>query len=146
MNIDDRSEWLEADGLGGFASGTVSGIRTRRYHALLLPAMTPPTGRVVLVNGFDAWVDTTAGSFAITSQRYGPDVIHPDGVSRIVSFTTEPWPTWELELPGGIRVRQELFVRHGTGATVVAWMVDGPDEAVQLNVRPLLSGRDYHAT
>src|SRR5262249_46829553 len=43
-------------------------------------------------------------------------------------------------------VRQELFVRHGTGATVVAWMVDGPDEAVQLNVRPLLSGRDYHAT
>lgn len=37
--------WLEADGLGGFASGTVSGIRTRRYHALLLTATTPPTGR-----------------------------------------------------------------------------------------------------
>jgi hypothetical protein len=48
------SEWLEADGHGGFASGTVSGIRTRRYHALLLPATTPPTGRMVLVNGFDA--------------------------------------------------------------------------------------------
>jgi glycogen debranching enzyme len=45
------SEWLEADGLGGFASGTVSGIRTRRYHALLLAATTPPTGRMVLVNG-----------------------------------------------------------------------------------------------
>ena len=50
-------EWLEADGLGGFASGTAAGIRTRRYHALLLTATTPPTGRVVLVNGFDAWVD-----------------------------------------------------------------------------------------
>lgn len=44
------AEWLEADGLGGFASGTVSGIRTRRYHALLLTATTPPTGRYVLVN------------------------------------------------------------------------------------------------
>ena len=49
-----KAEWLETDGLGGFASGTVSGIRTRRYHALLLAATTPPTGRMVLVNGFDA--------------------------------------------------------------------------------------------
>lgn len=49
---------LEADGLGGFASGTVSGIRTRRYHALLLAATTPPTGRMVLVNGIEAWLET----------------------------------------------------------------------------------------
>src|SRR3954453_17787020 len=55
--INDHTEWLEAHGLGGFASGTTSGIRTRRYHALLLTAQTPPTGRVVLVNGLDAWVE-----------------------------------------------------------------------------------------
>ena len=41
-----QDEWLEADGLGGFASGTVSGIRTRRYHALLLTATQPPAGRI----------------------------------------------------------------------------------------------------
>src|SRR6516164_5992980 len=46
LHIDDQTEWLEADGLGGFASGTTAGVRTRRYHALLLTAMTPPTGRV----------------------------------------------------------------------------------------------------
>src|SRR5690349_13767249 len=142
----DGAEWLEADGLGGFASGTVSGIRTRRYHALLLPAMTPPTGRVVLVNGFEAWVDTSAGSFAISSQRYAPDVIHPDGASRITSFTTEPWPTWEFALPGDVRIRQELFVRHVTGAIVVSWTVLSAPAPLGLNVRPLLSGRDYHAT
>src|SRR5678816_344101 len=72
-----HAEWLEADGLGGFASGTTSGIRTRRYHALLLTATTPPTGRIVLVNGFDAWVDTPSGSFALTTQRYAPDVRDP---------------------------------------------------------------------
>src|SRR5687767_7503242 len=71
-------EWLEADGLGGFASGTVAGIRTRRYHALLLTAMTPPTSRVVLVNGYDAWVETPTGVFALSSQRYSPDVTHPN--------------------------------------------------------------------
>jgi predicted glycogen debranching enzyme len=146
MFIDDHSEWLETDGLGGFASGTVSGIRTRRYHALLLPATTPPTGRIVLVNGFEAWVETPSGSFPISSQRYAPDVIHPDGVSRIVSFAAAPWPTWEFELPGGVRLRQELFVRNGTGATLLAWTVERADAEVRLNVRPLLSGRDYHAT
>jgi glycogen debranching enzyme len=52
------SEWLEADGLGGFASGTGSGERTRRYHGLLLVATTPPTGRMMLVNGIDAFVTT----------------------------------------------------------------------------------------
>ena len=50
-SINDQTEWLEADGLGGFASGTASGLRTRRYHALLLVATTPPTGRMALVNG-----------------------------------------------------------------------------------------------
>src|SRR5262249_134944 len=101
--------------------------------------------RVVLVNGFEAWVETIDGRFALTSQRYAPDVIHPDGASRIVSFSTEPWPTWEFDLPGGVRVRQEIFVRHGAGSTVVAWTVSDADAALGLNVRPLLSGRDYHA-
>ena len=68
----NNAEWLEADGLGGFASGTVGGARTRRYHALLLTATTPPAGRIVLVNGLDAWVQTPAGTFALSSQRYTP--------------------------------------------------------------------------
>src|ERR1041385_6215205 len=73
---DDR-EWLEADGRGGVASGPAPGGRTRRYHALLLAAATPPTGRFVLVNGLEAWVETPAGRFALSSQRYAPGVVHP---------------------------------------------------------------------
>jgi len=145
MNIDDRTEWLEADGLGGFASGTVSGVHTRRYHALLLHATTPPTGRVVLVNGFDAWVDTPAGSFALSTQRYAPDVLHPDGASRITRFVTDPWPTWEYGLADGTCIRQELFVRHGTSTVMVIWMLLKASGPVTLRVRPFLSGRDYHA-
>jgi len=139
--VDDRTEWLEADGLGGFASGTTSGIRTRRYHALLLTATTPPTGRFVLVNGFDAWVDTPDGSFALTTQRYAPDVMHPSGRDRIVSFAGDPWPAWTFE-GAGARIRQEIFVRHG-GATFVTWTLERGDRAV-LHVRPFVSGRDYH--
>jgi predicted glycogen debranching enzyme len=143
---DDR-EWLEPDGLGGFASGTVSGIRTRRYHALLLTATTPPTGRMVLVNGFDAWIESGGDHFALSSQRYAPDVVAPDGVAAITAFVREPWPTWTWTLPSGLVVVQEIFVPHGRAAAVVSWRLGtSTDAPVRLVVRPFVSGRDYHAT
>ncbi len=141
----ETAEWLEPDGLGGFASGTVSGVRTRRYHALLLPATTPPAGRLVLVNGFDAWVVTPDGTCALSSQRYAPDVVHPDGASRIASFTLDPWPRWEYRLADDTVIVQEIFVRHGAPLTVLAWHLLSPRPGVTLRVRPFLSGRDYHS-
>jgi hypothetical protein len=62
LPVDERTEWLEADGLGGFSSGTTSGVRTHRYHALLLAAARPPADRRVLVSGFLATLHTPAGS------------------------------------------------------------------------------------
>jgi len=145
--IDPDAEWLEADGLGGFASGTVSGIRSRRYHALLLTATTPPAGRMVLVNGFDAWLETSRGTFAISSQRYGPDVVHPDGASRVESFDHEPWPCWRYKIDDDIVIEQELFVPKGEWAIFMSWkVVAGNDRDVKLRVRPFLSGRDFHST
>jgi predicted glycogen debranching enzyme len=117
--VDSSAEWIEADGLGGFASGTVSGIRSRRYHGLLLTATTPPAGRIMLVNGFDAWIETPGGSFSLSSQRYAPDVLHPDGTTRIESFENEPWPKWRFRITDDLVIEQECFVqpRKTTGIT-----------------------------
>lgn len=146
-SLSDSSEWLEADGLGGFASGTATGIRTRRYHALLLTAMAPPTGRTVLVNGMNVWLDTKRGSFALSSQRYVPGVVHPDGVNRLKEFRARPWPCWRFNLWDDVFVEQELFVPRGQSAVVLTWRVIGdPGSAVKLFARPFLSGRDFHAT
>jgi predicted glycogen debranching enzyme len=139
------AEWLETDGRGGFASGTVVGVRTRRYHALLLVATTPPTGRMVLVNGFEAWVTTPRGTFALTSQRYAPGVVHPDGAHRIERFEPDPWPQWTYRLEDGTVVQQEVLVPPSASAVVVAWRLAEPAVGVTLAARPLLSGRDYHA-
>ena len=139
------SEWLEADGLGGFASGTVSGIRTRRYHALLLAATTPPTGRVVLVNGLEAWLQTQSGRFAISAQRYTPDVVYPDGLRRIAEFRTEPLPTWRFQAEDGTELSQEIVARQGHAEVVLRWRLLSPSPGARLIVRPLLSGRDYHS-
>ncbi len=140
------AEWLEADGLGGFASGPSAGPRSRRYHGLLLVATTPPTGRVMLVNGFEAWVETPAGRFAISSQRYAPDVVHPDGFKRLAAFVNEPWPRWTYQLEDGTVIEQELVVQHAAPVTALSWRLREPRPDVRLFVRLLLSGRDYHST
>ena len=127
---DRMAEWLETDRLGGFASGTVAAPRMGRYHALLLVATTPPTGRFVLVTG---WVDTEAGSFALSSQRYGPDIVHSDGERRLEEFETEPWPRRTYRLEDATRVEQELFVPHSTPAVAIRWrLLEGPGQAASI--------------
>jgi predicted glycogen debranching enzyme len=140
-------EWLEADGLGGFASGTVAGFRTRRYHALLLVATRPPGGRMALVNGLDASVDIGGGpgSVYLSRQHYAPDVIAPADPPELDAFGRDPWPTWTWSVAPGIRVSQEIFVPQGMPAVATRWrLLDRTPRAV-LTVRPFLSGRDFHA-
>ena len=143
--LDLEAEWLETDGSGGFASGTAGGLRTRRYHALLLAAQHPPTDRVVLVNGVEAWVDQDGGRTPLTSQRYGPDIVQNDARPLITAFTATPWPTWTLQLPNGVELRHELLVERGSGHVLLRWRRMAGDGACRLQLRPLLSGRDYHA-
>jgi predicted glycogen debranching enzyme len=140
--VDDAREWLETDGLGGFAMGTVSGVRTRRYHGCLIAAAAPPAGRVALVPGLEVWVETPNGQEFLSTQRYAPDVVHPDGHRRLLRFEIEPWPTWHYELDSGGAVVAELCCERGSGEVALTWRLDGP--ARQLVVRPLLAARDYH--
>jgi predicted glycogen debranching enzyme len=145
MDAAPHREWLETDGLGGFAMGAADGIRTRRYHAYLLAATTPPEGRMVLVADLEVFVDTPSGRFALTSHRYRDEVVHPDGVTRLVGFTHEPWPRWEWALPEGSRIACELVVAAGTSRTALRWTRLG-GVARALYVQPLLAPRDYHST
>ncbi|WP_345815703.1 amylo-alpha-1,6-glucosidase [Paraburkholderia sp. PREW-6R] len=146
--LDD--EWLEADGAGGFASGTVGTWRTRRYHALLLAATRAPGGRMVLVNGVEAWVETDGKRYPLSMQRYVPDVVYPDITPSLIAFDTQPWPTWRVSL-GDTHcvVTAEVFVTKATCECVLRWRLDGGADpatsGVILKVRPLISGRDYHA-
>jgi predicted glycogen debranching enzyme len=135
------AEWLESDRFGGFACGTVGGERTRRYHALLLTATAPPTGRVVLVNGIEAWLEGPDRVIPLTTQRYTPDVVHPEGYRGIAAFSPTPWPTWCFA-PG---LTQEILVGRDGAETVLRWRRTDDDAPNQLAVRLLLSGRDYHA-
>lgn len=144
MSQPDEREWLEPDRLGGFAMGTVSGIRTRRYHALLTTATTPPTGRVVLVAGIDAWVESGETRIALSSHRYFPDVVHPDGARQLTDFAAAPWPTARYRLDAARTLVQEIVCDPSSGQLVLWFDLEGPEQ-VRLCVRPLLAVRDYHS-
>ncbi|MBX3156597.1 MAG: glycogen debranching enzyme family protein [Deltaproteobacteria bacterium] len=139
------TEWLETDGLGGYAMGAADLIRSRRYHALLLAATRPPEGRMVLVADMEVFVETATNRYALMSHRYRGGFVHPDGAARITSFAHAPWPRWQWTLPDGAVVELELAVAPGAPRTALRWRrVAG--SAVALHVQPLLAGRDYHAT
>jgi predicted glycogen debranching enzyme len=139
------AEWLEADGLGGFSSSTVAGWRTRRYHGLLTPAVTPPSGRAVLVAGFDATLELQGTAIPLSTQHYAPDVLHPLGYELLRDFTIEPWPTWIWTLPGGGSLTQELCVPRERSMVALRWRLGGATGPARLRVRPFLAGRDSHA-
>jgi predicted glycogen debranching enzyme len=139
------AEWLESDGLGGFASGPVLGPRTRRYHALVLTATTPPTGRIVLVNGFEAHVQTGTAEVPISVQHYLPDVLYPDGSKHLIGFSAHPWPTWTFEIGNDVVLSQKIFVARDTCETVLIWTIENCPPQYRLSLRLLMSGRDYHS-
>ncbi len=134
-------EWLETDGLGGYALSTVASLNTRRYHGLLVTATTPPAGRSVLLSGLDETLLTPGGRVDLATHRYA-GVLHPEGWRHLVEFRLDPFPKWIFET-AGLRLEKSLFLAHGTGTLVVSYrLIDG---AARLEVRPLIAFRDHHA-
>ncbi|MBS0155923.1 MAG: glycogen debranching enzyme family protein [Nitrospira sp.] len=137
-------EWLETNGCGGFASGTVAGANTRRYHGLLVVASPPEYHRYVLVNHLEEWLHLDGCAVSISTNLY-PGVIHPQGYRHCVSFSSTPWPTWIFTF-NDQEVSREIFCVWGQSTVVVRWKLLTPTtDAIELRVRPKLTGRDYHA-
>jgi predicted glycogen debranching enzyme len=139
-------EWLETNGLGSFAMGTLAGPGTRRYHALLCAATRPPVGRMVLVNRCEEWLHVDGVRHPLSANFY-PGAVHPDGNRSIVEFRLDPWPTWRWRV-GSALVERSIFMPQGKQLTVSSWRlipVEAGATRARLFVRPLISGRDYHA-
>ncbi len=136
-------EWLETNGRGGFASGTVAGANTRRYHALLLVARNPPSERFVLVNHLEEWLDLDGRSIPLSTNLY-PGAVHPAGYAHCTQFSSLPWPTWTFDC-GAAVIRREILCVPGRDLVIVRWkLISSQHKTAILRVRPMLSGRDYH--
>ncbi|HSB64681.1 MAG TPA: amylo-alpha-1,6-glucosidase [Thermoanaerobaculia bacterium] len=139
-------EWLETNGLGGYAMGTASGENTRRYHGLLVAATKPPVGRVVLLSKLEETLVVDGRRTDLSTNRF-PGATHPEGFRFLTDFRKRPFPTftWDVD---GVVLEKEVFMPHGEDAVWVTWRVlargtrAGP---IGLEVRPLVAFRDFHA-
>jgi predicted glycogen debranching enzyme len=136
-------EWLEANGLGGWASGTISGAHTRRYHGLLVAATRPPVGRMVLLSKLAETLVVGDERFELDTNTY-VGAVHPKGFTYLSSFALTPFPTFVFEA-GGVRLKKTVAAVHGENTTVVTYEVLEAPGPVTLELRPLVAYRDYHA-
>ncbi len=139
-------EWLETNGLGGYASSTITGLNTRRYHGLLVAATQPPAGRMVLLSKLEETVVVEGRRYDLSTNRY-PGVIYPEGYKHLSRFRLDPFPTFVYEA-GGIEIEKRLFLVHGSNTVVLEYDfcgVDGKAPPCVLEVRPLIAFRDFHA-
>ena len=144
----DEREWLVTDGLGGFASGAADATRRRREHGLLVAADSRTARHWMLVPAVEAWLELEDERVAISSHRYAPDVIHPDGVTRIAAFTAEPWPTWRYRVQEDVDLTHEIMTTRGRAATFLSWRLVAPRSRPvrgRLLVRPLFAARPLSA-
>jgi predicted glycogen debranching enzyme len=144
MTQPDLREWLETNGIGGYASSTVSGMNTRRYHGLLVAATRPPVGRMVLLSKFEETVVVNGRRFELGCNRY-PGVIHPRGYEYLADFRRDPLPVFTYEVEG-LRLRKSLFMVHGENCTVLQYEFSGAGSGCLLELRPLIAFRDFHST
>jgi predicted glycogen debranching enzyme len=145
-NLDEAldREWLETNGLGGFASSTIAGLNTRRYHGLLVAATKPPVGRMVLLSKLEETLIINGKRFELSANRY-PGVIHPQGYRFQTGFRLDPFPTFTYQVQG-VEIEKSVFMLDGENTTLVQYRLTAPYDSLGLEVRPLIAFRDYHNT
>jgi predicted glycogen debranching enzyme len=139
-------EWLETNGLGGYASSTIAGLNTRRYHALLVAATKPPVGRIVALSKLEETLIVDGRRYELSANQY-PGIVHPRGYEYQTGFRLDPFPisTYEVE---GITLEKSVFMVQGENTTIVQYELQGKllaDDNCFLELRPLVAFRDYHS-
>lgn len=137
-------EWLQTNGLGGWAGSSLTGTNTRRYHGLLVAATVPPAERMALVSKMDETIVVNDERYELGANLYRGDTIHPNGYQYLQSFSQSLFPVWKYEA-GGVVLQKTITMVHGENTTLVIYdVLEAPDNAL-LELQPFLSVRDYHA-
>jgi predicted glycogen debranching enzyme len=140
-----RREWLVTNGLGGYASGTLAGINTRRYHGLLVAALAPPVARTVLVGGLVEWASYAGRRYALSTHEYSSGFVDQHGYRNLQSFALEGMlPVWTFAL-GGALLERRVWMVYGANTTYITYRVLRGARPVDLEITPLVTYRDFHA-
>ncbi|NUM79161.1 glycogen debranching enzyme N-terminal domain-containing protein [bacterium] len=138
-----QKEWLETNGIGGFASSTVIGANTRRYHGLLVASLRPPTHRFVLLSKMEESLNFNGKTYELSTNQY-PFIIFPEGHKNIDCFEYDLYPKIIYRVHD-IVIEKNILMIEGENSTILRYRLIKADQPVTLSLRPLCSFRDYHS-
>ncbi len=147
-----QREWLVTNGIGGYASSTLAGANTRRYHGLLVAALNPPVGRAVLLSKLEESLEIIAAdgsrspSYALATNNY-PGVTFPQGYEYLTSWDALPCPTTVWSPAAGVQFEKRVWMALGKNTVYISYrLISAPEgSSAHLHLVPLIAWKDYHS-
>ena len=137
-------EWLITNGIGGFASQTVLGINTRKYHGLLVAPLVPPSRRYVVLSKLDESIKT-ADKEEILYSNVCKNYIS-EGYKKLEKFEKIYYPIFNYETESGIVVKKQIAMVYGKNIVCVYYTVDNTknNQKALMKIAPIMNFRDFH--
>ncbi|RIL02818.1 MAG: glycogen debranching protein, partial [Proteobacteria bacterium] len=136
-------EWIETNGIGGYASSTVVGLNTRGYHGVLVAAIEAPARRAVMLSRLDETIITPNGRIELATRRY-PGCVNPEGYLLLRSFRRGIFPSW-IYAGAEFHLEKNVAALHGENTVIITYKLVTGAGGVKLGLRPFVAARDYHA-
>ena len=138
-------EWLVTNGMGGYASGTVGDLNTRRYHGLLMAALSPPAGRTLLVAKVNATVRYGGKIYHLSCNEFVDGTVTPHGYLHLESFFLDGTvPVWHYALADAL-IEKRVLMAPGQNTTYLHFRVLRASDTLELELTPLCTYRNYHS-
>ena len=142
----EQREWLVTNGIGGYASGTVAGLVTRRYHGLLVAALKPPLGRTLLVAKLEETAQYNGQSYPLATNRWLGGALDPQGYRLIERFRLEgTTPVWTFACADAL-LEKRVWMQPGANTIYVRYELVRGSAALELELKALVNYRDSHSS
>ena len=144
LSLEDgiTKEWLITNGIGGFASQSVLGINTRKYHGLLVAPLMPPARRYVILSKIDESINVD-GKEEILYSNIGKNYIS-EGYKNLESFEKIYTPSFKYETPSKIKIEKQISMVYGKNIVCVYYKIENIDKDITMKLAPVMNYRDFH--
>ena len=143
LNLENglTKEWIITNGLGGFASSTIIGANTRKYHGLLIAPLTPPARRYLILSKLDESIQIEGNKYDLYT-NIGENYIS-QGYKYQVSFENETFPTYKYEIQG-VEISKTICMEKGKEIVGVYYKIKNINKISKLTIAPIVNFRDFH--
>ena len=138
LNLEEgtKRDWIITNGLGGYASSTIIGANTRKYHGLLVAPLTPPARRYLILSKIDESIETNGKKYNLYTNMCKNYI--SDGYKYLESFEKDYIPTFEYKVDG-INIKKAICMEYGKNTVVILYKIKNNENTSKLILAPIMN-------